>query len=368
MFSLVRSSRGSVGVRSLNTLATDLSGPKEYGGKFTVTLIPGDGIGKEVANSVKKVFKAANVPVEFEQFNVSGGANVMDPQLQAALLSIKRNKVGLKGILHTPVSKGHASFNVFMRKELDMYASVTVAKNLPGYNGTRHKNVDLVVIRENTEGEYSGLEHMSAIGVVESLKIITREKTQRIARYAFDYALKNNRKQVTCVHKANIMKLSDGLFLKTCREVALEYANSGIGFNDMIVDNTAMQLVGRPQQFDVMVMPNLYGTIVSNVAAGLINGVGTIPGASFGRNFAIFEPGARHVGLDIEGKDVANPTAMLLSSVMMLNHLGLKSFATTIENAVHTTIADGTHLTEDLGGHCKTSEFTEQIIANMLKN
>ncbi|OLY80090.1 Isocitrate dehydrogenase [NAD] subunit 1, mitochondrial [Smittium mucronatum] len=367
MFSLARISRNSrVGVRSLNTLSSDLEGPKEYGGRFTVTLIPGDGIGREVANSVKKVFKAANVPVDFEQFNVSGTSSDMDPQLQSAVLSIKRNKVGLKGILFTPISKGHASLNVMLRKELDMYASVTVAKNLPGYEGSRHKNVDLVVIRENTEGEYSGLEHMSAVGVVESLKIITRAKTQRIARYAFDYALKHGRKQVTCVHKANIMKLSDGLFLKTCREVAQEYANSGIGFNDMIVDNTAMQLVGRPQQFDVMVMPNLYGTIVSNVAAGLINGVGTIPGASFGRNFAIFEPGARHVGLDIEGRDVANPTAMLLSSVMMLRHLGLDSYASRIENSVYNTISEGTHLTEDLGGHCKTTEFTEQVISNLL--
>ncbi|PVV01859.1 hypothetical protein BB560_003708 [Smittium megazygosporum] len=350
--------------RGLNTLHDDLFGPKKYGGKFTVTLIPGDGVGPEVATSVKKVFEAASVPVVFEQHNLSGESD-SSVDVERAVESLKRNRVGLKGILYTPTSsKGHASFNVHLRKTLDMYASVSLAKNIEGVQ-SRHKNVDLVIIRENTEGEYAGLEHVSIPGVVESLKIITQERTERIARYAFDYALKNNRKLVTCVHKANIMKLSDGLFLRVCRQVYNEYKHLGIDFNDMIVDNTSMQLVSRPQQFDVMVMPNLYGSIVSNVAAGLINGVGTMPGASFGRNYAIFEPGARHVGMDIGGSNVANPTAMLMSGVMLLKHLELHDHADRINNAILRTLGMGDYLTRDLGGNCSTSEFTKKIINNI---
>ncbi|PVU91810.1 hypothetical protein BB559_003965 [Furculomyces boomerangus] len=350
--------------RMYGTEALDITGPKEYGGKYTVTLIPGDGIGQEVAQSVKHIFSKVGAPIHFEQYNVSGESDLDDLSMTKALESLKRNKIGLKGILFTPISKGHSSFNVFMRKELDIYASVSLAKNIPGLE-SRHHNVDLVIIRENTEGEYSGLEHMSVDGVVESIKIITREKTERIARYAFDYAKLHNRKKVTCVHKANIMKLTDGLFLKTCREVSKEYKYCGIEFNEMIVDNTAMQLVGKPQQFDVMVMPNLYGTIVSNIAAGLINGVGFIPGGNFGRNYAIFEPGARHVGKDIQGRNIANPTAMILSGVMMLRHLDLNTYADAIENAVKKTIGQSHVLTADLGGSALTTEFTDQVVANL---
>ncbi|KAI7864590.1 isocitrate dehydrogenase, NAD-dependent [Spinellus fusiger] len=336
--------------------------PKKYGGKYTVTLIPGDGIGQELASSLKDVFKAANVPVEFEQYDVSGLTSSDDALFQESLASLRRNKVGIKGVMFTPTSMlGHKSFNVTMRKDLDMYASLSLCKNVPGVP-SRLSNVDIAIIRENTEGEYSGLEHQPVPGVVESLKIVTRTKTERIARFAFDFAVKNNRKKVTIVHKANIMKLADGLFLRTCREVAKEYKHHGIEYNDMIVDNTAMQLVSRPQQFDVMVMPNLYGNIVSNVGAGLIGSPGIIPGCNIGREYAIFEPGCRHVGLDLQDKNAANPTAMLLSSVMMLRHLNLYEHANRISNAVYETIQSGSARTADIGGKHTTKEFTAAVI------
>ncbi|KAJ1845424.1 isocitrate dehydrogenase (NAD(+)) idh1, partial [Coemansia sp. RSA 2708] len=224
-------------------------------------------------------------------------------------------------------------------------------------------DVDFVIIRENTEGEYSGLEHQSFPGVVESLKIITRPKTERIARYAFDYALRNGRKKVTIVHKANIMKLADGLFLNTCRAIAKEYPS--VQYNDMIVDNTAMQLVSRPQQFDVMVMPNLYGSIVSNIGAGLIGGPGIVPGANYGREFAIFEPGSRHVAKDIQGRNTANPSSLILSSVMMLRHLQLGEHADRIEHAVSKTLSIDGVRTPDLGGSHSTTDFTKAVIRNL---
>ncbi|KAI9317303.1 isocitrate dehydrogenase, NAD-dependent [Dichotomocladium elegans] len=339
--------------------------PKKYGGKYTVTLIPGDGIGQEIASSLKDVFKAANAPVEFEQYDVSGLTSEDDALFQESLDSLRRNKVGIKGTMFTPTSKlGHKSFNVTMRKDLDMYASLSLVKNIPGVP-SRLSNVDIAIIRENTEGEYSGLEHQSVPGVVESLKIITRAKTERIARFAFDFALKNNRKKVTAVHKANIMKLADGLFLRTCRDVAEEYKHHGITFNDMIVDNTAMQLVSRPSQFDVMVMPNLYGNIVSNVGAGLIGGPGLIPGCNIGREYAMFEPGCRHVGLDIQNKNSANPTAMLLSSVMLLRHLNEDEVANRISSAVYETITSNTARTVDMGGNSTTKEFTAAVISKL---
>ncbi|KAI8869443.1 mitochondrial NAD+-specific isocitrate dehydrogenase subunit 1 [Ramicandelaber brevisporus] len=335
--------------------------PKQYGGKFTVTLIPGDGIGQEIASSVKTIFRAANTPVEWEQFDVSGFTVDGDASLKQALESLRRNKVGLKGILYTPVSLGHPSFNVMMRKDLDIYASVAEIKNISGAPA-RHEGVDFVIVRENTEGEYSGLEHQSYPGVVESLKVVTRAKSERIARFAFDYALKNGRKKVTCVHKANIMKLADGLFLNTCRKVAEEYASTGIKFQDMIVDNTAMQLVAKPQQFDVMVMPNLYGSIVSNIGAALVGSPGIVPGANIGSEYAIFEPGCRHVAKDIQGRNTANPTSMILSSVMMLRHLGLNQHAERIEKAVYDTIKNGTK-TPDLGGQSSTTDFTLAVVS-----
>ncbi|KAF9999056.1 isocitrate dehydrogenase (NAD(+)) idh1, partial [Modicella reniformis] len=262
--------------------------------------------------------------------------------------SLRRNKIGLKGILYTPVSSlGHSSFNVTIRKDLDMYASLALYKHIPGYL-TRHSG-------ENTEGEYSGLEHQSYPGVVESLKVITCTKSERIACFAFDFALRNNRKKVTCIHKANIMKLADGLFLKTCREVAKEYATSGIKFDDMIVDNVSMQPVSNPQQFDVMVMPNLYGNIVSNIGASLVGGPGIIPGC-------------RHVGKDIQGRNTANPSAMILSSVMMLRHLGLEDHANKIANAVSKTILSGAIKPPDMGSNTTsntTTDFTFDVISNL---
>lgn len=225
-----------------------------------------------------------------------------------------------------------------MRQELDIYASIVLIKNIPGYQ-TRHNNVDLCIIRENTEGEYSGLEHQSVPGVVESLKIITRAKSERIAKFAFSFALANQRRKVTCIHKANIMKLADGLFRDTFHKVAQDYPTLEV--NDMIVDNASMQAVSRPQQFDVMVMPNLYGGILSNVGAALVGGPGIVPGCNMGRDVAVFEPGCRHVGLDIKGKDQANPTAMLLSGSMLLRHLGLDEHANRISKGVYDVILEG---------------------------
>lgn len=251
-----------------------------------------------------------------------------------------------------------------MRQQLDIYASLVVCKTLPGYP-TRHKDVDFAIIRENTEGEYSGLEHQSYPGVVESLKVSTRAKAERIARFAFDFAIKNGRKKVTCVHKANIMKLGDGLFLNTFRNVAeKEYGNSGVEFDDMIVDNTSMQLVSRPQQFDVMVMPNLYGNIVTNIGAALVGGPGTVPGCNIGREYALYEPGCRHVAKDIMGLGTANPAAMLLSSTMMLRHLGLDSHANQIADSVYKVIQEGKVRTADMGGKAKTHDFTQAVIGN----
>ncbi|KAI5481049.1 hypothetical protein MNV49_006235 [Pseudohyphozyma bogoriensis] len=330
-------------------------------GVYSCTLIPGDGVGKEITQSVEEVFEHLNVPVEFEKYNISGDTSADAALFKQSMDSLKRNKVGLKGILYTPVERsGHTSWNVAMRQQLDIYASLSLCKSVPGFP-TRHRDVDFAIIRENTEGEYSGLEHQSFPGVVESLKVMTKFKSDRIARFAFDYALKNNRKTVTCVHKANIMKLGDGLFLNTFRKVAEEYKDSGIKYNDMIVDNTAMQLVNRPQQFDVMVMPK-YGSICSNIGSALVGGPGIVPGANIGREYALFEPGCRHVAKDIEGKDVANPSAMLLSATMMLRHLGLDTHANAIASAVYKVIADGKVRTPDMGGKNSTSDFTFSVI------
>ncbi|KAI1645438.1 isocitrate dehydrogenase subunit 1 [Daldinia loculata] len=353
--------------RSFATVQSDIFKPTKYGGKYTVTLIPGDGIGAEVAESVKTVFKADNVPIDWEQVDVSGvesgSPGSLEEMFRESVASLKRNKLALKGILHTPISRsGHQSFNVALRQELDIYASISLIKNIPGYN-TRHKDVDLCIIRENTEGEYSGLEHQSVPGVVESLKIITRAKSERIAKFAFSFALANNRKKVTCIHKANIMKLADGLFRSTFQKTAAEYPT--LETNDMIVDNASMQCVSRPQQFDVMVMPNLYGGILSNIGAALVGGPGIVPGCNMGRDVAVFEPGCRHVGLDIKGKDQANPTALLLSASMLLRHLGLDDHANRISKAVYGVIAEGKYRTRDMGGDSTTHEFTRAILDKM---
>ncbi|KAL4985062.1 hypothetical protein BDW68DRAFT_165834 [Aspergillus falconensis] len=361
--SLVRS---PIAARSFATVQQDIFKPTKYGGKYTVTLIPGDGIGAEVAESVKTIFKADNVPIEWEQVDVSGvdtGNKHSEELFKESIASLRRNKLGLKGILFTPVERsGHQSFNVALRQELDIFASVVLIKNIPGYK-TRHDNVDLCIIRENTEGEYSGLEHQSVQGVVESLKIITRAKSERIAKFAFSFALANNRKKVTCIHKANIMKLADGLFRSTFHKTAENYPTLEV--NDMIVDNASMQAVSRPQQFDVMVMPNLYGGILSNIGAALVGGPGVVPGCNMGRDVAVFEPGCRHVGLDIKGKDQANPSAMILSGSMLLRHLGLDDHANRISKAVYDVIGEGKTRTRDMGGQATTNEFTRAVLDKM---
>ncbi|KAJ6539422.1 hypothetical protein B0H19DRAFT_1213373 [Mycena capillaripes] len=356
--------------RPATTLAADFAKvtkrpTTKYGGIYTVTLIPGDGIGAEITDSVKEIFEHVNAPIEWEQYDVSGISSSGEALFKQAMDSLKRNRVGLKGILFTPISQsGHISWNVAMRQQLDIYASVVLCKSLPGFP-TRHSNVDFAIIRENTEGEYSGLEHQSYPGVVESLKVSTRAKAERISRFAFDFALKNNRKKVTCVHKANIMKLGDGLFLNTFRRVAEEYKSHGIEFNDMIVDNTSMQLVAKPGQFDVMVMPNLYGAIVSNIGAALVGGPGIVPGCNIGSEYALFEPGCRHVASDIMGTNRANPAAMILSATMMLRHLGLDPVANQIAAATFDVINAGKVRTADMGGSATTSEFTSAIIKSL---
>lgn len=348
--------------RSLSTSVSEQLLPKKYGGRYTVTLIPGDGIGKEVTNSVVSIFKAENVPIDWETIDISGVE--CQEGVQTAVESLKRNKVGLKGIWHTPEDQtGHGSLNVALRKQLDIFANVALFKSVPGVK-TKLKDIDLVIIRENTEGEYSGLEHESVPGVVESLKIMTKVKSERIARFAFDYALKNNRKTVCAVHKANIMKLGDGLFRNTINEIgANEYPS--VNVQNIIVDNASMQAVAKPQQFDILVTPNLYGSILGNIGAALIGGPGLVPGANFGREYAVFESGSRHVGLDIEGQGVANPTAMILSSTWMLRHLGLNDYADRISKATYDVIAEGKSTTRDIGGSSTTSEFTDAIISKL---
>ncbi|XP_071022041.1 isocitrate dehydrogenase [NAD] subunit gamma, mitochondrial-like isoform X1 [Oncorhynchus clarkii lewisi] len=335
--------------------------PAKYGGRHTVTLIPGDGIGPELLNHVKELFRFSCVPVDFEVVNVSSAT---EDDINNAITAIRRNGVALKGnieTLHT-LPASHKSRNNLLRTSLDLYANVMHCKSLPGVQ-TRHNNIDIMIIRENTEGEYSSLEHESVSGVVECLKIITRTNSLRIAEYAFKLAREKGRKRVTAVHKANIMKLGDGLFLQCCREVAAGYPD--IAFDAMIVDNTTMQLVSKPQQFDVMVMPNLYGNVVSNVCAGLVGGPGLVPGANYGRDYAVFETATRNTGKSIADRNIANPTAMLLASCMMLDHLKLHDYATMIRNAVLTTMNETRLHTADIGGQGTTSEVVQAIMRNI---
>ncbi|XP_002985211.2 isocitrate dehydrogenase [NAD] regulatory subunit 1, mitochondrial isoform X1 [Selaginella moellendorffii] len=335
------------------------------GAPRAVTLIPGDGIGPLVTGAVVEVMKALHAPVYFEAYEVTGK---MDKVPHELMDSIRKNKVCLKGGLATPVGGGVSSLNVQLRKELDLFASLVHCFNLPGLR-TRHDNVNIVVIRENTEGEYAGLEHEVVPGVVESLKVITKFCSERIAKYAFEYAYLNNRKTVTAVHKANIMKLADGLFLESCREVAKKYP--GIKYNEIIVDNCCMQLVSRPEQFDVMVTPNLYGNLVANTAAGIAGGTGVMPGGNVGAEHAIFEQGASagNVGNEkLVQQKTANPTALLLSSAMMLRHLQFPSFADRLEQAVLGVVEDGKHRTKDLGGSSTTQQVVDAVIAKLADN
>ncbi|XP_077369341.1 isocitrate dehydrogenase [NAD] subunit gamma, mitochondrial-like isoform X1 [Festucalex cinctus] len=334
--------------------------PAQYGGRHTVTLIPGDGIGPELANHVQELFRFCCVPVDFEVVNVDSSVSSED-DINSAIMAIRRNGVALKGNLETNhnLPAFYKSRNNLLRTTLDLYANVMHCRSLPGVP-TRHHNIDIMIIRENTEGEYSSLEHENVPGVVECLKIITRSKSLRIADYAFRAAREQGRRRVTAVHKANIMKLADGLFLACCKEVASGYPE--ITFDSMIVDNTTMQLVSRPQQFDVMVMPNLYGNVVSNICAGLVGGPGLVPGANYGRDYAVFEMGTRNTGRSIAKRNVANPTAMLLASCLLLDHLKLHAYAAMIRQAVLCALTDTRMHTQDLGGQGSTSEVVHFIM------
>lgn len=327
--------------------------------KHRITLIPGDGIGPEIVAATVRIIEAAGVDIEWEnqilgvQAQEKYGTTLPDETIE----SIKRNKVALKGPQMTPVGKGFMSVNVGLRRALDLYANVRPVKALPNVE-CRYPNLDLVIVRENTEGLYSGLEHVVVPGVVESLKIITEKASTRIARYAFQFARDNGRKKVSAVHKANIMKVSDGLFLECFYNVAKEFPD--IESDDKIIDNCCMQLVMRPEQFDVLVMENLYGDIVSDLCAGLIGGLGLAPGANIGELGAVFE--AVHGSApDIAGQGIANPTALLMSAIEMLRHIGERDAADRIQAAMLGVFADGKWITRDLGGTAKTNEFARAI-------
>ena len=329
----------------------------------TITLIPGDGIGPEISDAVTKIIDAAGVKINWEI--QSAGADVAEaegtPLPDRVIDSIKKNKIALKAPVTTPIGKGFRSVNVALRKSLDLYACLRPAKNIPGIK-TRFDNVDLIVVRENTEDLYAGIERQIDENKAESIKIITREACERIADYAFDYAVKNNRKKVTAVSKANICKLSDGLFLEAARAVAKKYPQ--IEYNEILVDNLCMQLVINPSKFDVLVLPNLYGDIVSDLTSGLIGGLGVAQGANIGKDCAVFEP-VHGSAPDIKGQNKANPTALLLSACMMLDYIEEKDSSLKIKQALYKVLEEGRILTQDLGGSASTTEFRDEIIKNL---
>jgi isocitrate dehydrogenase (NAD+) len=329
-----------------------------------VTLIPGDGIGPELAEATRRVLDASGVAFEWEVVD-AGEAVIAEhgtPLPESVLESIRRNRVAIKGPITTPVGEGFRSVNVTLRQVLGLYANLRPARSMKGLE-TRYENVDLVIVRENTEDLYAGIEHMVGRDAAESIKIITREASERIARFAFEYAVANGRRKVTAVHKANIMKLSDGLFLESCRTVAAEY-DGRVEFEDRIVDNMCMQLVQKPELYDVLVLPNLYGDIVSDLAAGLVGGLGVAPGANIGPDAAVFE--AVHGSAPkYAGQNKANPTALILSGVMMLRHLGRPDAADRVEGALREVVAEGRATTYDIGGPAGTSQFADAIIARL---
>ena len=326
-----------------------------------ITLIPGDGIGPEVTESVVRIFKAANLDIDWDRHDAGVIAFEKSGEtLPVALLeSVRRYRVALKGPVTTPIGQGFTSVNVGLRKALDLYANLRPVRNLPGVS-SRYTGVDLVIVRENTEDLYAGLEHEVVPGVVESLKIITDRASTNIARFAFEYARKTSRKRITAIHKANIMKLGDGLFLDCVRRVAREYTGD-IAYDEKIVDAACMHLVMDPEKFDVLLLPNLYGDIVSDLCAGLVGGLGVVPGANIGDNAAVFE--AVHGSApDIALKNRANPTALLLSALMMLHHIGEDDASTRIRAALDGVLTNGQIRTRDLGGTASTTEFTDAII------
>ncbi|EIW82127.1 hypothetical protein CONPUDRAFT_164768 [Coniophora puteana RWD-64-598 SS2] len=340
------------------------AGHKGSNGKYVVTLIPGDGIGPEISESVKNIYSAANVPIDWEEVSVTpvlkGGKTVIP---ESAITSVRKNTVALKGPLATPIGKGHVSLNLTLRRTFNLFANVRPCVSIQGFK-TPYDDVNTVLIRENTEGEYSGIEHEIVDGVVQSIKLITWDASERVARYAFHYAQSTGRKRVTAVHKANIMKMSDGMFLSACRQVSKEFPD--ITYDEDLLDRVCLQVVQNPQPYSnrVMVMPNLYGDILSDMCAGLIGGLGLTPSGNIGRDASIFE--AVHGSApDIAGKGLANPTALLLSSLMMLRHMNLNEYATKIESAALKTIAEGKAITGDLGGKASTTEYTNAIISKL---
>ena len=329
----------------------------------TVTLIPGDGIGPEITESVTKILNAAGAKINWDI--QSAGADVAEtegsPLPDRVIESIKKTKVALKAPVTTPIGKGFRSVNVALRKSLDLYANLRPCKNIEGIK-TRFDNVDIVIVRENTEDLYAGIERQIDNDTAESIKIITRNASTRIVKFAFEYAKKNNRKLVTAVSKANICKLSDGLFLECAREVAKKYPQ--IKYKEILVDNLCIQLVQKPEQFDVLVLPNLYGDIVSDLCAGLIGGLGIAQGANIGKDAAVFEP-VHGSAPDIKGQHKANPTALLLSAIEMLKYINQNDVAYKIEKSLFKTIKERKILTPDLGGNATTTEYTNEIIKNL---
>jgi isocitrate dehydrogenase (NAD+) len=329
--------------------------------RHKVTLISGEGIGPEVAAATRRVLDATGVQIDWEEVEARAGKGAEKGQFlhQAAVESVRRNRVALKGPMETAIAGGAPSVNVALRKTLDLYANLRPVKNLPGVK-SRFDDVDVVLVRENTEDLYSGLEHEVVPGVVESLKIITERASTRIAHFAFQYAKNNGRKKIHAIHKANIMKLSDGLFLKSVRAVARQYPE--LEYKELIVDNACMQMVMNPQQFDVLLLPNLYGDVMSDLAAGLVGGLGVVGSANIGDQAAMFEA-VHGTAPDIAGKGLANPTALLMSAILMLHHLGEHSAARRIETALERVYRDAKHTTPDVGGKSGTDEFTDTVIA-----
>jgi isocitrate dehydrogenase (NAD+) len=333
--------------------------------RHKVTLIPGEGIGPEVAAATRRVLEAVGVQIDWEEMEGRTDKSTQDGQLvnQKVVDAVRRNHVALKGPMATAIAGGAPSVNVALRKALDLYSNLRPVKNLPGVK-SRFENVDIVLVRENTEDLYSGLEHEVVPGVVESIKIITERASTRIAKFAFEYAKKHDRKKIHAIHKANIMKLSDGLFLKSIRTVAAKYPE--IEYKEMIVDNACMQMVLDPQQFDMLLLPNLYGDVMSDLAAGLVGGLGVVPSGNIGDESAMFEA-VHGTAPDIAGKGFANPTALLLSSIMMLDHLNERSAARRIEAALEHVYREGKNITRDLKGTAGTAEFTDAVIAALSK-
>ena len=334
--------------------------------RHKVTLISGEGIGPEVSAATRRILEASGVQIDWEE--IEGRTDKMTDQgqlvNQSAVEAVRRNGVALKGPLGTAIAGGAPSVNVALRKTLDLYANLRPVKNMPGVK-SRIENVDVVLVRENTEDLYSGLEHEVVPGVVESLKIITERASTRIAKFAFEYARKNGRKKIHAIHKANIMKLSDGLFLKSIRAVAPQYPE--IEYQEMIVDNACMQMVMNTQQFDMLLLPNLYGDVMSDLAAGLVGGLGVVGSANIGDAAAMFEA-VHGTAPDIAGKGLANPTALLISSILMLDHLGERSAARRVEAALEKVYREGKHTTKDVGGNAGTNEFTDAVIAALQPN